>query len=232
MKPILITSTMLAGLVMGTNCLADHTLRRDYEVSRVELKNDYEARREAHKYRYHRERDVLRAERAQASRIDCHETRALRLREFNRELHALSRDFAAGNRSLASWYHRERNVLRDNYELASRRARIARPVVFAKPALNGRLHAHPADCECSVCSRPGPVNPPTSFSPPVPSVCEPREAYGFDGYNVEPTGFRNDHRRIEPVVLQQRHHGIEPVDLRRNRRNIDWASLLVSLLSN
>ena len=161
----IITTALLvasASLSFGTEAFADHerSIRRDFEVRRTELDHEFRARRDENRYAYHRERDLLRAERARALRIDCRDTRALRVRAINRSLSALSRDFHLKNREIAAWYHAERDTLRTAFEIAMRRATRVTPIVVNRPAVVE--HNHPADCGCSACRPPAPViEPPT-----------------------------------------------------------------------
>lgn len=156
MKTLLYTPLVV--LILACPALADHELRglrHEYDAHRIELENEYKARREAARFNYHRERDLLRAERSRVLRIDCHETRAHRLRAVNRQFGEAARAFGAKNRHLARWYHRELELLRDSYEQAKRDIRFGRAEAY--PVTTYR--AHPDDCSCSVCQPPLAVPP-------------------------------------------------------------------------
>jgi len=77
MKRVLVTASLLVGLGIGPTVFASQTISsicRDYEIRRVEPAHEYKAGREANEYAYHRERDILRAERARVLRLDCGDT--------------------------------------------------------------------------------------------------------------------------------------------------------------
>ena len=209
MHRFIITAALVAlgSSAFVTESYADHKqiIRQDYEAQRAELDHDYRARREANKCAYHRERDSLRAERDRALQIDCHETRALRVRSINRELSALRRSYHLNKRQIAAWYQGEKDALRTSYELARRDVR--RPVVSSR-LIAEPVHAHPADCECHIC------NPPAVEIPICPSEAAfPRAVPRYDDYHYRSSSYG-------------------PADYGRSARTIDWASLLVSLLAN
>lgn len=192
---------------VGTQALADHdrSIRRDFEIRRTELDREFRVQREHNRFAYHRERELLRAERERASRIDCRDTRAIRVRAINRSLSALARDFHLKNREIAAWYHAERDALRTASEIAMRRARRVMPVIVEKP-LNVE-HRHPADCGCDSC-RP---------APPVVQV---------------PT-CRFDHPEV-PALRNDRVYGNNfdrPASFEGRRGSLDLASLLFSLFN-
>ncbi len=172
MKRILVTTLLatIASVSAPNFAFADHDrlIRRDYEVRRVSLEQDYKAQRDANRYAYHRERDILRAQRQRAVRIECRDTRALRVRALNRELAAAARTYNLRNRELTAWYHSERDALRTSYEIARRNARVT-------PVVTTRYGSHPANCECNVCHPPA----------PVPQVCPDRRVLIQDDYRFE-----------------------------------------------
>ena len=93
---VLLFISLVSGVfVCAAPASADHTriARRDYDAARDYLKRDYDAKREAAKYAYHRQRDVLLEARRQANRINCRDTRSLRVRAINRDLSALTRAY-------------------------------------------------------------------------------------------------------------------------------------------
>ena len=208
----------LGSLSVFSQANADHLrpIRRDYEVRRIELDQDYRAQREANKYAYHRERDYLKAERSRAQRIDCRETRALRVRAINRELSAVTRDFNLKNREISTWYHAEKKALRTSYEFATHNARrqvaVARPVITTPVVVETVPHAHPANCDCNICS------------PPTPVIERPiHPGYGVPQAN--PTPVYDNYNSYDE-------HSYRPVRHRGNPTTIDWASLVIGLLRN
>lgn len=215
MNRILITTLLVAAgsLTTFSEAFADHnrSIRRDFEIRRVELEHDYRARREANKYAYHRERDILRAEKARVARIDCHETRARRMRALNREMSSLTRRYNLTNREIAARYHSERDALRTSYEFALRSSR--RAVVTTRPVVVERhvapVLAHPADCSCNVCS------------PPVPVIetptCRDTGLYD-DGF-----GSSRYDRGYD--------RGYAPAGYSRGAGGMNWAGLLLNLIN-
>jgi|GEM_PF-4737293 len=180
-KTILTTALVTFGtLLFATTALGDYTqIRRDYELRRIDLEQDYKARREANKYAYHRERDALEAARRRANRIDCRDTRAIRVRAINRDLSALSRNYHAKNRAISAWYNNGRDSLRTSYEVAKRTVRrtAARPVGIGVGGIGVNIfdtvveRPHPADCSCNVCV---PVEREVVIERPI---VEPRPVY-------------------------------------------------------
>lgn len=220
MNRIIVTAILaaLGSVSVVSQANADHLrpIRRDYEVRRLELDQDYRARREANRYAYHRERDYLKAERARAQRIDCHDTRALRVRAINRELSAVTRNFNLKNRELSAWYHAEKKALRTSYEFAVRSSRrpvaVARPVITTPVVVESVPHAHPANCDCNICS------------PPTPVIERPiHPGYGVPRVNPAPV-YDNYNSYDEYNYRPARHRG--------NPTAIDWASLVIGLLRN
>ena len=219
----------LGTLVFTSVASADHDyLRRDFELRRIDLDQDYKARRDANKFAYYRERDALHAARRRAQRIDCRDTRAARIRAINRSLSDLSRDYHRNNRAISSWYNKSKSALRDTYNAQVRHARrAARPVVVdtvvARP--------HPADCSCSVCvpvvepvivERPETCRPPRPVHPPVPPVdsCPSSRPRDYrDGY------YRDS---FEQPYLDR---GISPASYGRKPNSLDWASLILNLIN-
>ncbi len=223
-KPILTAALMT--LFCASTVLAGHDhLRRDYEVSRINLEQDYKARREANKYAYHRERDALYAERRRANKIDCRDTRAARVRAINRDLSALSREYHANNKAISNWYNASRRSLRETYEANRRIARNVRPTVVEtvverpvvvrhpSPTLHGHVAPHPADCTCNVC-----VPPPVEVCPSEANV-RYRDDYYRDDYGRR--GVRVEHRRVDYA----------PVHYNRKPNALDWASLILGLMN-
>ena len=227
-KHILTTALVALGsLIFATTALGDHALiRRSYELRRIDLEQDYKAKRDANKFSYRRERDALEAARRRANRIDCRDTRAARVRAINRDLTALSRDYNATNRRISAWYRGEREALRNAYEASLRNARrrpvvvdtvverpiytrpAARPVVverseFAPPAPLVRPRVHPANCDCHICEPPVPVD-----------TCPPRGRVDY-GYG----------REFAPA------REFVPASYGRNPNTADWASLIFSLIN-
>ena len=216
MNRIIVTAILAAvgSLSVVSQANADHLrpIRRDYEVRRIELDQDYRAQKEANRYAYHRERDYLKAERARAQRIDCHETRGRRVRAINRELSALSRNFNLKNREISAWYQAERKALRNSYEFARRSATVARPVITTPVVVESVPHAHPANCGCNIC-RP---STPVIERPIHPGHVVPR---------VNPTPVYDDYRTYDEYNYRPARH-------RGNPTAIDWASLVIGLLRN
>ena len=187
MNRMLVTTLLAAAgsLALVSDSFADQTrlIRQDYEVRRVELDNEYRAKRSANKFAYHRERDLVRAERERALRIACRDTRAIRVRELNRELSALSRSYNLRNREISAWLNNERAALRTSYEIAMRNARrggLVAPVSVALPANN-------------VCQPPRPTPPPVfdgRFGVDPYRSPSRRPVYD-DGFGYAPAASRN-----------------------------------------
>ena len=121
-------------------------LRQDFDRQRAQLANEHRARLEAARFDYHRDLDAIRIARKDALHIDCHETRAARLRAINHHAVELARDFGARNRAISRWYRNEREYLQEAYSLAKRSASCDQPTVF-RPV----PPAHADDCSCSIC---------------------------------------------------------------------------------
>ena len=224
-KTILTTALVALGtLLFTTSALGDQTLtRRDYELQRIDLEQDYKARRNANKYAFDEERDALQAARRRANRIDCRDARALRVRAINRDLTALSRDYHANNRAITAWYHNGRDALRTSYEVAQRTARrtVARPVEIVNAGVGyntgdtvvGRARpvverAHPVDCSCNVC---------------VPVQVPVQADYGAN--------YGTDYRRGNQDATYRNGREHVPASYRPNpNSNVDWASLIFSLV--
>lgn len=245
------TNLTLALLLVGTlsfstEAFADHTrtVRRVYESNRLDLDEDYRARRKANTYEYHRERDALRAARTRAARIDCPETRSRRIRAINLDLASLSRDYNARNRELSNWYHTTRRALHNDYEVARRHARTlaSRPVIVESVST---VHGHPADCSCNVCV---PVVAPVVVERPVVPAIEtcPNAVPSFDrgyrgGYGLEGRDLRLDHdlrndRRYRSEfdgrsLRDGYDRGFTPASYRRTPSNVNWANLIFSLIN-
>ena len=242
-RNLLLTALVTLGtLTFASVASADHDyLRRDFELRRIDLDQDYKSRRDANKFSYYRERDALQAARRRAQRIDCRDTRSARIKAINRDLSALSRDYHRTNRSITSWYNNSKSTLRSNYDAQVRYARrAARPVVDTVIS-----RAHPGDCTCSVCvpvverpiiverppvviERPVPHRHPHHHpancdcnicAPPVPPVdiCPTRGGFR-DGYR---DGYYNDPYRDQ---------GFTPANYRRKPNALDWASLILNLM--
>lgn len=253
-KTILTTALVTLGsLLCATTALGDHTLlRRNYELRRIDLEQDYKAKRDANKFAYRRERDALEAARRRANRIDCRDTRAIRVRAINRDLAALSRDYNATNRRISAWYRGEREALRNAYDVALRNAR-RRPVVVDTVI----ERAHPADCSCHACvpvereviverptferpiverravySRPVPrpvIVDRTEFEPPAPLVRPRVHPAGCDCHICEPP-VPVDTCPPRGRVDYGYGRGFAPGPYGRNAGTLDWAGLILNLL--
>lgn len=218
MNRIIVTAFLVASgsLAFSSEVLGDHErfIRRDYEVRRAELDESYRAKRDANRCSYHHHRDALIEERRRAARIDCHETRALRIRALNRELAAAARSYSLRNREIVDWYHREIDMLRTSKEIALRNAR-ARPVLVEHHV--AAHHGHPPECGCDACHAPIPVAP-------APIVVPHRFDRGYRDPNL-------DHLHRAPMRPNPpRYDEYGGPDFSRTN-SVNWAALLLSLLN-
>lgn len=217
MNRIIVTALLVAAgsLTFHSEAWGDHEriIRRDYEVRRTELDETYRAKREANRCEYRHQRDALIQERRLAARIDCHETRSLRIRALNREIAAAARAYGLRNREIVNWYHRERDLLRTSKEIALRNARN-RPVVVEHVVGH---HGHAASCGCDVCQHPTPVVP-------APVVVPPAFDHGYRGSHHEL--LHRDHVRPDPPRYAPR--GAPEFS---GAPSVNWTALLLSLLS-
>lgn len=146
----LITTTACILLFVTANVqggsLAD--LSREYAAQKADFTREYQAQRTALRRAYRRSHDLLIAERQWIARIDCHETRAARLRANSRDLSALARENGRQHRELSLAFTDGLRTLRDEYEFARENYRRARRF----PPLTVPSHdVHPADCACTDC---------------------------------------------------------------------------------
>lgn len=246
MKRFLITTVLLTIGTLGfaPSAHADHSaatraIRRDYDLQKLELEHDFGAHKDALRYAYHRERDALLAARKVASRIDCHETRKLRVRALNRELSNVSRDYSVQTRELSASFAAQKAALRSSYEFALNRAKravVARPVVIETVSNRG---VHPADCGCATCRVPV-----GAVAPPIPrplhgysdhargvdvrtnrSIVERGGAYDGRGrtYGNYGYGYERPVERIRHETTHSRHRG---------NSGLNWAGLILNLLAN
>jgi hypothetical protein len=141
---------VLAG--MTSSCLAGdrraelvRAIHRSYEQERSLLEHDLRTERSLLKTNYLHQRDVLSAERDQIGRIDCHQTRAHRMRANGRRLAELNKAWARENQQLSRVYQAERSALQEAFLADIRDAHTS------ASRLRSPMRRHEPGCACADC---------------------------------------------------------------------------------
>lgn len=148
MKPFTLVAVFVG---MTSTCLAGdrraeliRAIHRGYEQDRTLLESDYRTERALLKTDFFRQRDLVIAQRDQIRRIDCHETRAIRMRANGRRLAELNKAWARENQHLTRVYQAERTALQESLLADIRDARSVGRV-------RSTVRRHGTDCACANC---------------------------------------------------------------------------------
>lgn len=226
MKRLLLTTALLVTATNYSEARADHLdyLRREYELNRTELTNDYRSRLEAYRFAYNREREGLLLERKRAYRIDCHETRAARVRAINRAIGDLAREHGNRNRKLSIWFAETNRSLRKEYDLARANARRAtRPVVVESrfPSFGGVAPLPPNPIATSCDARRERLDYRSPYAVPFGSS-------RFDSNRFDSRPVYRDAPRYGGNVYLDDYRGVS----RGNNTAVSIASLIMGLLND